>query len=89
MFPDNSDNTVIFNFGRGNVEGPRRYNGRPNNTTLTFNPAIAFTEAHEIGEPINLSTAPIDNESKDYSFLTTGYKPRDDGSDYMAYLTNL
>ncbi len=86
-FPDNTKNTIIFNFGMQNAEGPIKYNARPNNTTIIFNPAYEFKKSHQIGEVVNLSTAPKTG-GEDYGGLFAGYKPRDDGSDYYAYATD-
>lgn len=88
-FPDDSLNTITFGFGLGDKEeGPIRYNSRPINTVLTFNPAISFQKAHAIGDEINLSTAPTGTGVEDYGLAFQGYKPRDDGLDYMAFVTN-
>lgn len=87
-FPDEAGFlTVSFGVG-ASEEGPFTYNGRPSNTTLLLNPAREFTVSHAIGETINLSTAPTGTGVEDYGAAYNGYKPRDDGSDYMAFVTD-
>ena len=86
-FPDETGK-ITLSFGIGDSEeGPFTYTGRPSNTALLISPARIFTRDHAIGETINLSTTPS-ADVEDYGSGYNGYKPRDDGSDYMAFVTD-
>lgn len=86
-FPDETG-TITVSFGTGDEEGPFTYSGRPSNTVLLINPARSFEKAHLTGETINLSTTPDTDGLEDYGSGFYGYKPRDDGSDYSAFVTD-
>ena len=86
-FPD-EEGKITISFGITEEEGPFTYNGRPSNTSILINPARVFTKSHSIGETINLSTTPDTVGSEDYGSGYNGYKPKDDGSDYMMFVTD-
>lgn len=86
-FP-NAPGRVIFDFGNTNEEGPVNYQGRSGNTILIFNPGVAFTQNHIIGDEVHLSVAPTGTGPADYGAGAFGYKPRDTGGDYMAFVTD-
>lgn len=66
---------LVFDFGRSNEETLVPYIGRPNNSTLILDSAYTFLRDHNPNEMIN------------YIPEAKGYDPRDDGSDYAAYIT--
>lgn len=66
---------LVFDFGRNNEETLVPYIGRPNNSTLILDSAYTFLKDHNPNEMIN------------YIPEAKGYDPRDDGSDYAAYIT--
>lgn len=71
----NEPGYLYFNFGRNNGEQLVPYVSRPNNNTLILDSSYIFEESHLTGEIIN------------YIPELSGYEPRDDGSDYAAYIT--
>lgn len=85
-FPD-AVGDLTMGFGTASEEGPFKYFSRSSNTQIDFSPPRFFSKSHDIGEIINLSTA-IVTDTEDYGIGFNGYKPRDDGSDYMAFVTD-
>lgn len=67
---------VVFDFGGANQEGPIKYYGRPNNTTLFLDPSYTFTKDHSSGEIVNAVSIPYENPNKD-------------GTDYAIYLVSV
>ncbi len=72
----NSPGHLIFNFGKNNEEILIPYVGRPNNSTIVLDSSYIFSSDHSLNEIIN------------YIPEAKGYDPRDDGSDYAAYITD-
>ena len=55
----NQPGNFLLNFGRGNQEGPIKYNSRPNNSTLLIDASYGFQNEHLIGSKINfISNSP-------------------------------
>lgn len=67
---------VVFSYGMNNQEGPIKYFGRPNNSTLLLDPSYTFTKDHTIGEVVNVSVVPYQ-------------APRINGNDYSVYLVGV
>lgn len=73
-FPD-GEGLLLFGFGTDKQEGPVKYYGRPSTGSLLIDPSYKFKNDHSAGTDISLL---IDRK---------GYKPRQDGTDYQAYVT--
>jgi hypothetical protein len=67
---------VTLDFGGNQEEGPIRYFGRPNNTTLLLDPSYNFTKDHSIGEAVNVVVTPYQ-------------VPRKNGFDYSTYIVGV
>jgi len=74
QFPD-EEGFLVIGFGTSNEEGPIRYYGRPSSNSLLIDPSYKFKKSHVPGEDIALIT---DRKA---------YRPKQDGTDYGAYLT--
>lgn len=75
IFPD-EQGFLFFDFGTDNEEGPVKYYGRPSSNSLLIDPSYRFKKDHSSGSDISLLTQ------------VTPYKPKPDGTDYQAYLTD-
>lgn len=74
QFP-NEMGYLVFNYGKENQEGPIRYLSKPSNSTLLLDSSYIFKNNHSIGSDITLIRR------------IQPYQPKNDGSDYAAYLT--
>jgi hypothetical protein len=72
----NQAGTLVLDYGKGNQEGPIKYYGRPNNSTLFVDPVYTFAKNHSPGEMVNVIVKP-------YS------RPQSDGSDLSIYLVGV
>lgn len=72
----NPSGELIFGFGLETQEGPVRYRGIPNTSTILLDPSYTFKFNQPIGSPINVISA------------KTPYVPQRDGADLAIYLTS-
>jgi hypothetical protein len=72
----NPSGEIIFGFGLETQEGPVRYRGIPNTSTILLDPSYTFKFNQPIGSPINVISA------------KTPYVPQRDGADLAIYLTS-
>lgn len=75
LFPDNTG-FLMFDFATDKQEGPVKYFGRPSSGSLLIDPAYKFKFTHDVGSDVTLLRA------------VTPYQPKQDGSDYAAFLTD-
>lgn len=68
---------LIFNFGKPNREALVKYFGRPNNKTLSIDPAHVFESEHVAGEMVNVIVTPYqkpDKSGEDLSVYIVGVR---------------
>lgn len=73
-FPDGTG-YLMFDFGTDNQEGPVKYLARPSSGSLLVDPSYKFQKTHAINSDVMLLLG------------RTGYQPKQDGTDYQAFVT--
>jgi hypothetical protein len=72
----NPSGDLILGFGNDSQEGPIKYRGIPNTTTILLDPSYTLTKDHPIGETINIISK------------REPYAPLRNGKDLAIYLTS-